>query len=205
MLAVDQFDGANAKGQPIRVRIAPLHDRNRRGGPQHTNEGRSLFERVAATPQDVETDESGRRSPRRGPRNVAEMRQNAKELGIDRYIPGERGGPRDQQSRRGGHVGGGERERHRGGRGGGHGRGDRPGSGVNRQRKTAEELDAEMNDYWTANGGESSLQSAFAPGAQAGGQPQPQQQQQTQPATGGFMQSLGQGVSVSMADVEADL
>ncbi|KAK6359918.1 hypothetical protein TWF696_001045 [Orbilia brochopaga] len=207
MLAVDQFDGANAKGQPIRVKIAPLQGGGRRGGgPPAANEGRSLFERVAGTPQDVETDESGRRSPRRLPRNVAEMRQNAKELGIDRYIPGERNGPRDQRPRRGGHggAGGGERERHRGGRGGGgHGRGDRSGSGMNRQRKTAEELDAEMNDYWTANGGESTVQSAFAPGGQAAAQLQ-QQQPQPQQATGGFMDGIGEG-TVSMADVDADL
>ncbi|KAJ6260706.1 Acetylcholinesterase [Drechslerella dactyloides] len=214
MLAVDQFDGANAKGQPIRVKIAPLQGGGRRGGPPAAAaaataaEGRSLFERVSGAPQEAETDESGRRSPRRLPRNVQEMRQNAKELGIDRYIPGERGGHRDQRPRRGGYAGaasgGGERERHRGGRGGGHSRGDRSSGGTNRQRKTAEELDAEMNDYWTVNGGESNVQSAFAPGGagQTAGQQQPQQQQQQ--TTGGFMDGVGEG-AVAMADVEADL
>ncbi|KAK6351844.1 hypothetical protein TWF718_004989 [Orbilia javanica] len=217
MLAVDQFDGANAKGQPIRVKLASQHERGpggpggRRGGGHGGGDGRSLFERVSGT-QDADVDEnSGRPSQqRRGgpPRNVQEMRQNAKELGIDRYIPGERNGSRDrrQPPRRGGM--GGERERRRdgggrGGRGGGDRggeRGDRAG-GINRPKKTAEELDAEMNDYWGATAGDSTVQSAFGPGGN--GEIAPQQQ----PQNGGsaFMAEVNAAAQSSAIDVDEDL
>ncbi|KAF3129199.1 hypothetical protein TWF703_009043 [Orbilia oligospora] len=222
ILAVDQFDGANAKGQPIRVRLASQHERGpggpggRRGGHgggmQGGGEGRSLFERVSGT-QDAETDDNSGRSStqRRGgpPRNVQEMRQNAKELGIDRYIPGERGGSRDrrQPPRRGGM--GGERERRRdgggrGGRGGGDRGGERAGEragGMNRPKKTAEELDAEMNDYWGSTGGDSTVQSAFGPGGT--GEHVPQQQ----PQNGGsnFMAEVNAAAQSSAIDVDEDL
>ncbi|KAF3939578.1 hypothetical protein ABW19_dt0201246 [Dactylella cylindrospora] len=164
MLAVDQFDGANAKGQPIRVKIAPQQGGGggRRGGPGGgsgpANEGRSLFERVSGQPQEPEGEDNGRRDPRRQRRDIEEMRQNAKELGIDRYIPGDRNGSRDRRPRRGGM--GGERERRRDGRGGrqGGGGGGEKSGGPNRPRKTAEELDAEMNDYWTTSGGDAQIQ-----------------------------------------------
>ncbi|KAK6542673.1 hypothetical protein TWF694_006617 [Orbilia ellipsospora] len=205
MLAVDQFDGANAKGQPIRVRIA-----SNQGGPSGrggrgnaSNEGRSLFERVSGgPPQDAETDEAGRRDNRRQPRNVTEMRQNARELGIDRYIPGERNGSRDRRPPRRGGLGG-ERERHRGGRGGG--RGGRRNDGeektgpTNRPKKTAEELDAEMNDYWGA-GGDSTVTSAFAPGGE--GVVAPQQQAQN---GGGFVDQVTAAAQSSAIDVDEDL
>ncbi|KAK6499333.1 hypothetical protein TWF506_003961 [Arthrobotrys conoides] len=229
LLAVDQFDGANAKGQPIRVKLASQHERGpggpggRRGGGhgggahgghgggiQVGGEGRSLFERVSGT-QDAEMeDNSGRPSAqRRGgpPRNVQEMRQNAKELGIDRYIPGERNGSRDrrQPPRRGGL--GGERERRRdgggrGGRGGDRGgdRGDRAGN-INRPKKTAEELDAEMNDYWGATGGDSTIQSAFGPGGT--GEHVPQQQPQNGGST--FMAEVNAAAQSSAIDVDEDL
>ncbi|KAK6338372.1 hypothetical protein TWF730_002436 [Orbilia blumenaviensis] len=220
MLAVDQFDGANAKGQPIRVKLAPLHERGpggpggRRGGGAAGGEGRSLFERVSGGAPEVDMDDnSGRRSPqRRGgpPRNVQEMRQNAKELGIDRYIPGERNGLKDrrQPPRRGGM--GGERERRRdgggrGGRGGDRGgerggeRGERSGA-TNRPKKTAEELDAEMNDYWGAPG-ESNIQSAFGPGGT--GEIAPQQQPQNGGST--FMAEVAAAAQSSAIDVDDDL
>ncbi|KAF3164548.1 hypothetical protein TWF788_001149 [Orbilia oligospora] len=227
ILAVDQFDGANAKGQPIRVRLASQHERGpggpggrrgghggggRGGGVQGGGEGRSLFERVSGT-QDAEMDDNSGRSStqRRGgpPRNVQEMRQNAKELGIDRYIPGERNGSRDrrQPPRRGGM--GGERERRRdgdgrGGRGGGDRGGDRGGErtgGMNRPKKTAEELDAEMNDYWGSTGGDSTVQSAFGPGGT--GEHVPQQQ----PQNGGsnFMAEVNAAAQSSAIDVDEDL
>ncbi|KAK6510111.1 hypothetical protein TWF481_004824 [Arthrobotrys musiformis] len=224
LLAVDQFDGANAKGQPIRVKLAFQHERGpggpggRRGGHGgghggvNASEGRSLFERVSGG-QDAETDEnSDRRSAqRRGggpPRNVQEMRQNAKELGIDRYIPGERGGSRDrrQPPRRGGM--GGERERRRdgggrGGRGGDRGgeRGDRTG-GAHRPKKTAEELDAEMNDYWGNASADTTVQSAFGPG---GTGEIAQQQQQPQNGGSSFMDQVNAAAQSSAIDVDEDL
>ncbi|EPS37896.1 hypothetical protein H072_8517 [Dactylellina haptotyla CBS 200.50] len=217
MLAVDQFDGANAKGQPIRVKIASFQQGGGRrgGGGGPPNEGRSLFERVSGGPQGPEVDESGRPLPRRDnqavqSRNVQEMRQNARELGIDRYIPGERNGSRDRRGppRRGGM--GGERERHRGDRGGrgGRGGGGRGGrnnegeektGGTNRPRKTAEELDAEMNDYWGA-AGDSTVTSAFAPGGDGvAGAPLREQN------GGGFGAQVAAAAQSSAIDVDEDL
>lgn len=216
-LAVSEFNGANARGTPIRVRLASQHERGpggpggRRGGGHGGGEGRSLFERVSGA-QDADIDDnSGRRSSpqRRGgpPRNVQEMRQNAKELGIDRYIPGDRNGSRDrkQPPRRGGM--GGERERRRdgggrGGRGGDRGgdRGERAGA-ANRPKKTAEELDAEMNDYWGATGGDSTVQSAFGPG----GSGEIALQQQPQNGDSTFMAEVNAAAQSSAIDVDEDL
>lgn len=229
MLAVDQFDGANAKGQPIRVKIAAQQsggrggrggrgdrdgrDVGRDGGP--ANEGRSLFERVSGGPQETDLEAADRKA--RATRNVSEMRLNAKELGIDRYIPGERNGSRDRRPPRRGGMGG-ERERHRGDRGGRGDRGDRRGrgehggggggrgeksggaGGANRPRKTAEELDAEMNDYWGAEGGDSTVTSAFAPGGD--GVTGAQQQQQN---GSGFMAEVNAAAQSSAIDVDDDL
>jgi len=131
--AVRDYDGANANGQPITVALMTLP-------------ARGLFDRIKIKhPEDLVIKDD-RRDPTRKPTPP----------GIDRYVPPER--------RRGGGGAGGERthsgprpvrerERERGGRraargagtGGGGGIG---GSGSVRPRKTVEELDAEMNDYF---------------------------------------------------------
>jgi THO complex subunit 4 len=171
--AIEQFDGANANGQPITLALVP---------PPRS--ARSLFERVdgaerrrraAAATTDDDEDEyedeySGvpRRSNVRGP-----PPEN-----IDRYVPGmddtDGDGPpaRGGRGRRGTAGGGGGRASGGGGRrgsprrensGGARRPGQRHGGGGGRReerdadghpivhgrpRKTAEELDAEMADYW---------------------------------------------------------
>jgi THO complex subunit 4 len=120
MAAIHDYDGATAKGQLITVTFV---------GPPPA---RSLFDRIKSSPADE------RRDPTRKPTPP----------GIDRYVPPDRrrerertqGGPRpaappQQRGRRGG--------RGRTGRG-------ESGSGNVRPRKTVEELDAEMNDYFGA-------------------------------------------------------
>ena len=87
--------------------------------------------------------------------------------GIDRYIPGGREGDRDRSRsprgsrRRGGRRPGTRREGgengrdgNEGGRGGRSGRGGRGGRGDPRPKKTQDELDAEMDNYFTKNDGE---------------------------------------------------
>jgi THO complex subunit 4 len=169
--AIEQFDGANANGQPIALALVP---------PPRT--ARSLFERVdgaerrrraaaggTTTDEDEDAYEEGRgrRSHVRGP-----PPEN-----IDRYVPGmddtDGDGPsgRGGRGRRGagreggrGANGGGRRGsprrenggarrpgQRRGGAGGGREeRADAEGHPIvqGRRRKTAEELDAEMADYW---------------------------------------------------------
>jgi THO complex subunit 4 len=164
--AIEQFDGANANGQPIALALVP---------PPRT--ARSLFERVdgaerrrraAATATD--DDEDDYEDDHAGARRRSNLRGPPPE-NIDRYVPGmddtDGDGPpaRGGRGRRGTNGGGGGRRgsprRENGGgqrrpgqrRGGGGGRGeerDAEGHPIvhGRPRKTAEELDAEMADYW---------------------------------------------------------
>lgn len=149
--AVREFDGANAKGQPIRLTILPLPPKAaRQYNPfDRVENPRSLFDRIE-TPSgrgrrrsespigDAAREysrNSSRRGGRSGPRDRRSDTTKPPPENIDRYIPGQNG----RGARRGG--GGGERrERPRGE--------PRPGA---RPRKTAEELDAEMDDYWGGN------------------------------------------------------
>ena len=181
--AIREFDGANAKGQPIRLTLLPLGPRvpaGRRDNPfDRVENPRSLFDRIEAPGDrnsrrrsESPTDDngrdrfahrrSGRDSTRTGsaPSRRSDMTKPPPE-NIDRYVPGERDGRRSP-TRRGGRDSGrdsgresgrrpGER-RERGGRGD-RGRSERGGDGdaklVNgRPRKTQEELDKEMEDYW---------------------------------------------------------
>lgn len=152
--AIREFDGANAKGQPIRLTLLPPP---RRDNPfDRVENPRSLFDRIEA-PRDRRRSESPRSADedyRRGPRRgIGRDRRGDSTRGppenIDRYTPGQNGGRSD--SRRGGRRPGERRERERRPRtdDGGHKLvGGRP-------RKTQEELDAEMEDYWGgANAGE---------------------------------------------------
>lgn len=151
--AIKDFDGANAKGQPIRLSMLPAS--GPRGGGRVGN-GRPLADRISRPRS---------QSPRRD-REREEMEEEAERRGIDRYIPG--GGrnsrsysPAPRQRREGGRRPGDRRRgdgqrREGGGReggrdGGGEGRGAKTGRD-GRVRKTQDELDAEMADYF--GGGE---------------------------------------------------
>ena len=140
LTAVREFDGANANGQPISLSILP--DNTRRGrNPFDTAvmPGRPLSERIT-----VPDDRSRSNSPRR-------MEEEAARKGIDRYVPG--GGSarsRSPMPQRRGRRPGARREPGRG-----H---DNRGGTRGRPRKTQEELDAEMADYF--NGGQGTEQQA---------------------------------------------
>lgn len=152
--AIDEFDGANAHGQPITLTL--LGPNGGRGGEDGAK-ARSLFDRIrTASPPDAKRDPTRKPTP----------------PGIDRYVPPERrravkedeeGEEEEVRPReRGGRRNGGRREGGRGmrsssapGRSGrdrrGEERGGRSGNGGSvRPKKTVEELDAEMNDYFGA-------------------------------------------------------
>jgi len=161
-MAVKEFDGANAKGQPIRLTILPLPPKpTRQHNPfDRVENPRSLFDRIetpsgrgrrrSESPVDeVDRDysrNSSRRAPRGAPRDRRSDTTKPPPENIDRYIPGQNG--------RGGRGRGGPRERPPRGE-------PRPGA---RPRKTAEELDAEMDDYWGGNHAEPSHATHKTPG-----------------------------------------
>ncbi|KAJ5992706.1 RNA binding protein [Penicillium sp. IBT 35674x] len=140
--SVKEFDGANAKGHPIRLTLVP----GRR--EQH----KSLFDRVERPGRDARSlspggargeQSDGRR--RGGRARRSDVSKPAPE-NIDRYIPGERGdrSPRRNGGRRGGRDSRRNEPRNENG-------GRRAANG--RPRKTQEELDQEMEDYWGGNAG----------------------------------------------------
>ncbi|KAK4902431.1 hypothetical protein LTR28_001253, partial [Elasticomyces elasticus] len=167
--AIHEFDGANAHGQPIRLSLVPtapaasskpMWERLDHGPP------RSLQERInIARANSRERDNGGGGRRRRGRSDSPDVRLSdvskpAPEH-IDRYVPG--GRARDSRSpmgqrgmpREGGRRPGARRDE--GGRGGGRGGrdSDRRSGGQGRPKKTQEELDAEMEDYWVgANAGD---------------------------------------------------
>lgn len=153
--AVREFNGANAKGQPIRLKVLPpLRKRE-------TGAGRPLSERATLP--------SGRnrsRSPAR------DLEDEAARRNIDRYVPGGRR-ERDRSPIRGrgrerGRRPGTGRDRGRGNKEGNREGGERPGRD-GRPKKTQEELDAEMEDYFNAqatNGGGQAAAPAAAPVAE---------------------------------------
>ncbi|KAF4123536.1 THO complex subunit 4 [Geosmithia morbida] len=174
--AIRQFDGANANGihthtfplfakhpitdrtppgQPIRLTLVSGRSRN----PFDTAvmPGRPLSERISAPG-------NGSRARSYSPPGVRYTQEEAVRKGIDRYIPGQGGGrsrtPPPSRKRGGagsGGVGGGagrrpgarrertEQDSNGGGRRGGNGNNPRP-------KKTQEELDAEMEDYFAGDG-----------------------------------------------------
>lgn len=181
--AIDEFDGANAKGQPIRLTLMPTAPGRNRDVVHRSNNpfdrvekpSRSLFDRVerprtASPMSDEASDRRGAAGTRgrRGDTRRSDVTKPAPE-GIDRYVPGE--SRRSPMRRRG--DGGRERGRrpgeHRdGGRRGGRRGEDEDGHKVvnGRPRKTQEELDAEMADYWSAgqqNVGNGNADAAAAP------------------------------------------
>ncbi|KAK7551501.1 hypothetical protein JOL62DRAFT_294628 [Phyllosticta paracitricarpa] len=142
-VACREYDGANAHGQPIRLTLVPPGPAPRRN-PSDTAQrpSRSLFERIETRDRSLSPDRVRRSDVTKPP-----------PAGIDRYVPGEDSGRRRSPPpprRRGGGRESGRRpgERRTGGRGGR--RADDDGRPVvqGRPRKTQDELDAEMEDYW---------------------------------------------------------
>ncbi|KAI5465890.1 hypothetical protein BGZ63DRAFT_374806 [Mariannaea sp. PMI_226] len=133
--AVRQFDGANANGQPIRLTLLP----SRNPFDTAVMPSRPLAERISAP-----GDRARSQSPRRRIQD-----EDASLKGIDRYIPGQNSRSRSPMPRR---RGGGRRPgtRREGGR---DQEGKREGRGSGRGKKTQEELDAEMEDYFGSGGG----------------------------------------------------
>lgn len=167
--AIKEFDGANAAGQPIRLTLLPSGPS---GGGSRRNPfdsavipGRPLAERITVP---------GQRSRSLSPRRESD--EEAARRGVDRYRPrggggGERsGGGGGRLSRSRSPMAGGGRRRDGGGRrpgarreGGGGGRRGERGGREGRQKKTQEELDAEMDNYFaggSAQQGEGAAQSA---------------------------------------------
>lgn len=158
--AIREFDGANAYGQPIRLSLlpppaAPAPRSSRNPFDFVEKPSRSLFDRIESA------DDAPRRNERAPPRRRRSMSPNDRlaPRDIDRYAPrgmrdsrspmprrgGGGGAPRESGRRPGARREDSGRPRGRGGRAGGEeGRMARDG----RPKKTAEELDAEMNDYW---------------------------------------------------------
>ncbi|KAI9873392.1 MAG: hypothetical protein M1830_000466 [Pleopsidium flavum] len=148
-LAIRQFDGANAKGQPIRLTLMPTAPAAKPAGrnPFDTAQkpGRSLFERIEA-PSNARTRSASPGRPR--PTDTTK----APPEGIDRYVPGQRSrspaSRRAREDRGGGRRPGARREES--------GRGRATVNG--RPRKTQEELDAEMEDYWGGKRGDEGVE-----------------------------------------------
>lgn len=145
--AIREFDGANAYGQPIKMTMIPAGPAVRgRGGrnPFDTATrpaGRSLFDRI---------DDAGPRTRRRRSESPVDRRANMKPAPdyIDRYVPGQ---ARSQSPRPRGTRGGvGRRPGVRRDDSARRERDSKPAT-KGRPRKTAEELDAEMADYWGGN------------------------------------------------------
>lgn len=127
-------------GQPIRLTLIPSGPRSRNPFDSAVRPARPLSERITAP---------GGRSRSRSPVRHTDVSGPAPE-GVDRYVPG-RGGRQSRSPlprRREGRRPGARRERVDRGAADPRERG-RPGA---RPKKTQEELDAEMEDYW-GNGG----------------------------------------------------
>lgn len=133
--SIHEFDGANAKGQPIRLSLVP-------GRRERT--GNSLADRIerpgrnarSLSPGSDTADGSRRRGGGRARRSDVSKPPPDH---IDRYVPGQRSPVRRNGGRRGG-------------------RDNRPRNAENegrrangRPRKTQEQLDQEMEDYWGGN------------------------------------------------------
>ncbi|KAL6869595.1 hypothetical protein ACO1O0_000921 [Amphichorda felina] len=162
--AIRQFDGANANGQPIRLTLLPARgERSRNPFDNAVMPGRPLSERITAP---------GGRARSQSPSSKY-TQEDAVRKGIDRYIPGQGGRSRTPPpSRRrggGGGAGGGRRpgaRRERGERG--EQDSNRGGRGNPRGKKTQEELDAEMEDYFGGGGAADGANGNAAPAATGG-------------------------------------
>lgn len=172
--AIADFDGQNANGQPIRLSLLPTGPSAESRGPAPSmfdriqKPERSMFDRIERDRGHGydSGDEVGAHRRMGGPPGRRERSDSPRKSrpaldGVDRYIPGGVRGSRSPGARRGTPREGGRRpgarhdEAGRGGRGGGGRRGgrtDEEGRPLvgGRPKKTANELDAEMEDYWGA-------------------------------------------------------
>ncbi|KAK7924484.1 hypothetical protein PG985_006538 [Apiospora marii] len=140
--AIREFDGANAKGQPIRLSIMPSAPRRNPFDSAYMP-GRSLADRITA--------------PAGRSRSLSPNRYSNRDRDVDRYVPAGRSGGRSRspmrRNRRGGDGrAGADRGRRPGARREAREKEDRDGGDRKarggRPKKTAEELDAEMADYF---------------------------------------------------------
>lgn len=156
--SIQEYDGANAKGQPIRLSLIPgRRDRNPLDSAHRPRS--SLMDRVERPRDDrsmsPEDNADGRR--RRGGRaHRSDVTKPAPD-NIDRYVPGQRSHQRSPNRRGGGRRGGRDNR-------------SQQTDGSNRRsnarpRKTQEELDQEMEDYWGGanNGGEAAAPAQDTP------------------------------------------
>ncbi|KAH8815260.1 putative RNA binding protein [Xylogone sp. PMI_703] len=155
--AIREFDGANAKGQPIRLISIPAGPSGGRRNPFDSAvlPGRSLADRITVAP--------GGRSRSRSPVRHSDV-SGPTPSNVDRYVPGRRDSRSPRPRRRDGRRPGARRERGGGG-GGGSSRGGERQARDGRPKKTAEELDAEMEDYWGGKEKENGEAPAAAPAA----------------------------------------
>ncbi|PHH92604.1 hypothetical protein CDD83_6665 [Cordyceps sp. RAO-2017] len=136
--AIRQFDGANANGQPIRLTLLPNRPA-RNPFDTAVMPSRPLAERISLPAQ-----KSRSLSPRR-----RYDEDDAARKGIDRYIPDDDGRSRSpMSSRRGGRRPGARREGMANDQ-----QNSRGGRANPRTKKTQEELDAEMEDYFGGGSG----------------------------------------------------
>lgn len=183
--AIRDFDGANAKGQPIRLTLLPGGGRGGAGGPK-AEKSKSLFDRIerpladrserSLSPDGEGASGGGRR--RRGGKGGRAGRSDTSKPApdhIDRYVPGQQQAQRSPTRR--GQAGRRPGERRDDRRGGGNRDGRRGANGGTspRPKKTQEELDAEMDDYWgntaaAAEGGAED-QAVAAPATEAADEP----------------------------------
>ncbi|KAI0840687.1 RNA-binding domain-containing protein [Hypoxylon sp. FL0890] len=135
--AIREYDDANAKGQPIRLSIVSSAPRRNPFDTAHMP-GRSLAERITR------------------PRSLS-PRRNSDRNRVDSYVPGRVTRSRSPLRRRGGRRPGARRERGAGTPN------ERERTGRDgRPKKTQEELDAEMADYFNAGGSNGAAPAADA-------------------------------------------
>jgi len=141
--AIREFDGANAKGQPIHLTPIP-------GGPSAGRRNPFDSAQISRSLEDRITPASGPRDRSRSPLRRSNV-SGPVPSNVDRYVPGQngRGSRSPMPGRRDGRLPGARRERvERAASGRGNDRVGRDG----RPKKTQEELDAEMEDYWGGGG-----------------------------------------------------
>ncbi|CAG8950328.1 hypothetical protein HYFRA_00006821 [Hymenoscyphus fraxineus] len=140
--AIREFDGANAKGQPIRLTSVPSGPVRRNPFDSAHAPPRPLADRITLPPGRSRSESPIRHSDVSGP----------PPSNVDRYVPGRGSRSRSpQRPRRDGRRPGARREQRGGERRGGRGGGERI-ARDGRPKKTQEELDAEMEDYWGSKG-----------------------------------------------------
>ncbi|KAI2619949.1 RNA-binding domain-containing protein [Hypoxylon sp. NC1633] len=137
MEAIKEYDDANAKGQPIHLTLVSSSAPRRNPFDTAHMPGRPLAERITR------------------PRSLSPRRNSERDRGVDRYVPGVLSRSRSPlPRRRGGRRPGARRE----GTDTPNGR-ERPGRD-GRPKKTQEELDAEMTDYFNPGGSNAAVAGA---------------------------------------------